>query len=297
MSDYPLCGRRRNGLTVLGAVLLATIGASCTSVERASRPAPPNCASLTAFSPSGVYESSQVAFLSSGLKIGALLTKPIGSGPFPAYVHNHESMTQHSASGPLWSVPREIDSRLAAAGYVVLRPARRGYLASEGYTNTYWVQGSTLRASDVIYGAYEEADDVNAAVEYLRACPFVDGRRIAIGGHSIGGLVTVIAAAKRPDVAGVVSINGGITWMQSGVQEGYPAVSAVWREEAKRLSGPILLLHGREDAVVAPWLSRELADLLQQRGVPVTLTFYQGGHHSFPIDEIVRFLDQAVGTR
>ena len=98
----------------------------------------------------------------------------------------------------------------------------------------------------------------------------MDGRRIGIGGHSFGGLVTVIAATKRPDVAGVLSINGGITWIQTGVQEGYPAVSAVWRAEAKGLSAPILLLHGRDDAVVTPELSRELAGLLERRGVQVT---------------------------
>jgi dipeptidyl aminopeptidase/acylaminoacyl peptidase len=125
----------------------------------------------------------------------------------------------------------------------------------------------------------------------------VDGRRIGIGGHSVGGLVTVIAATKRPDVAGVLSINGGITWIQTGVQEGYPAVSAVWRAEAKGLSAPILLLHGRDDAVVTPELSRELAGLLERRGVQVTFKLYPGGHHSFPIDEILRFLDDNVRGR
>ena len=292
MRDNPFAG-----IKLLAAVFLATISVSCTSAAVSSRPAPPDCASLTTFAPGGVYESSQVAFLSDGLKIGALLTKPTGPGPFPAYVHNHGAMTQQRASGALWSFPGEIDYRLASAGYVVLRPARRGYLGSDGYTTTYWVQGSTLRASDVIYGAYQEAKDVEAAVEYLRGCPFVDGRRMAIGGHSVGGLVTVIAAARRPDVAAVVSINGGITWIQNGVQEGYPAVSAVWRAEAKRLSRAILLLHGREDAVVTPELSRELAGLLQGRGVPITFTLYPGGHHFFPIDDIVRFLDETIGRR
>lgn len=297
MNSNSLVRGERNGWKVLAVVLLTTIYASCTSAERASRPALPTCASLTSLQPGGVYESSQVALLSGNLKIGALLTKPTGPGPFPAYVHNHGAMTQQSASGSLWSFPGEIDSRLASKGYVVLRPARRGYLGSEGNTTTYWVQGSTLRASDVIYGAYEEAKDVHAAVEYLRSCPFVDGHRIAIGGHSVGGLVTVIAATKLPDVAGVLSINGGITWIQNGVQEGYPAVSAVWRAEAKRLSAPILLLHGRDDTVVTPELSRELAGLLERRAVQVTLKLYPGGHHSFPIDEILRFLDENVRGR
>ena len=252
---------------------------------------------ITNFSSAGLYESTQVAFASDGLKIGALLTKPKGAGPFPVYVHNHGAMTREQAAALLWKVPGEIDSRLAAAGYVVLRPARRGYLGSEGGSTTYWVQGSSQGVSDVINGAYDEARDVHAAVEYLAGCPFVDGRRIAIGGHSVGGLVSVIAAAKNSDLAAVVSVNGGITWTQNGIQRGFSAVSAVWRAEAEHLAMPVLLLHGQNDTVVTPELSRELAELLRQRGAPVTLKIFPGGHSVFPIDEVVRFLDGTIKTR
>ena len=149
----------------------------------------------------------------------------------------------------------------------------------------------------MISGAYDEARDVQSAVEYLMGCPFVDGRRIAIGGHSVGGLVSVITAAKNSDLAAVVSVNGGITWTQNGIQRGFPAVSAVWRAEAERLAIPVLLLHGRGDTIVTPELSSELADLLQHRASPVTLKIYQGDHYVFPIDEIVRFLDGTVKSR
>ena len=252
---------------------------------------------LTSFTNAGIHESTQVAFASDGLKIGALLTKPKGAGPFPVYVHNHGAMTREQASGPLWNAAGALDSRLAAAGYVVLRPARRGYLGSEGDSTTYWVQGSSHRVSDVINGAYDEARDVHAAVEYLASCPFVDGRRIAIGGHSVGGLVSVIAAAKNSNLAAVVSVNGGITWTQNGIQRGFPAVSAVWRAEAEHLTMPVLLLHGQDDKVVTPELSRELADLLRQRAAPVTLKIFPGDHSVFPIDEVVRFFDETVKTR
>jgi dipeptidyl aminopeptidase/acylaminoacyl peptidase len=252
---------------------------------------------VTSFAARGTAESAQVAFASDGLTIGAFLTKPKGAGPFPAYVHNHGAMTKEQAAARLWSIPGEIDSKLGAAGYVVLRPARRGYLRSEGTTTTYWVQGSKLRVSEVITGAYDEANDVLSAVEFLKGCPFVDRGRIVIGGHSLGGLVTVIAAAKHSDLAGVVSINGGITWTQNGVEQGFPAVSAVWRLEAENLSAPVLLLHGRDDAVITPELSRELAGLLQERAASVALKIYLGDHYTIPIDEIVKFLDATVKAR
>lgn len=236
----------------------------------------------------------QVCFLSDGLRILGLLTKPAGRGPFPAYIHNHGSLTPKRASGPLWRSAEELDRRLASAGFVVLRPARRGYLGSQGTSTTYWVERSSRTAADVIRGAYEEARDVQAAFEWLRAQPFVDPNRIAIGGHSVGGLVSVIAASKCAGVAAVVSVNGGITWVRDGVQEGYPAVRAVWREEADRLRGPVLLLYGTRDEVVPPWLGAELAELLQQRSCPVALRLYDGPHLVFPVEEIVRFLSENV---
>jgi dienelactone hydrolase len=265
--------------------------------QRIWRAPPPGCGALAAFQSHGAFESAQVAFLSDGLRIGALLTKPKGPGPFPVYVHNHGSMTRTQALGPLWSTPEAIDSRLAAAGYVVLRPARRGNLGSEGSSSTYWTQTASLNASDVIKGAYEEAGDVHAAIAYLQACPFVEKRRIAVGGYSVGGITVVAAAAKRRDLAGVIIIAGGITWIQNGVQQGYPAVSAVWRNEAGNLSAPMLLLYGRNDTAVIPALGEELAALLTQRSVPVTLTIYPGDHYSFPIDEIAGFLDEHVKGR
>jgi len=252
---------------------------------------------LTSFSSGAIYESAQIAFASDGLKIGALLTKPRGAGPFPVYVHNHGAMTWQQAAGPLWQAAGAIDSRLATAGYVVLRLARRGYLGSEGVSMTYWVRESRHTVADVINGAYEEARDVEAAVEYLADCSFVDRRRIAIGGHSVGGLVSVIAAAKQSGLAAVVSVNGGITWTQNGIQQGFPAVGAVWRAEAEHLTAPLLLLHGQDDTVVTPQLSRELAELLQQRSAPVTLKIFPGDHSVFPIDEVVKFLDETVKTR
>ena len=183
---------------------------------------------LTGFANGGSHESAQIAFASDGLTLGALLTKPKGAGPFPVYVHNHGAMTRRQAARPLWKLPGFIDDRFAAAGYVVLRVARRGYLGSEGSSTTYWVQRSSRTAAEVINGAYEEARDVLAAVEYLKDCSFVDSRRIAVGGHSVGGLVSVIAAAQHPELAAAVSVNGGITWTQNGIQRGFPAVSAVW---------------------------------------------------------------------
>ena len=152
-----------------------------------------------------------------------------------------------------------------------------------------------MSADDVLRGAYDEARDVEAAIDFMRGCPFVDTRRVSIGGHSVGGIVTVIAAARRRDIAAVVSAAGGITWTQDGVQQGYPAVKALWRVEAPKLTAPVLLLYGRFDTVVPPELGSDLAALLNARGANVTFDVYPGDHGAFPVASIIAFLDQNAG--
>ncbi len=280
--------------TALG-VCLAPAFVACAAGGGPPALTGPPCAALAHDpAPAGEFWYRQVRFASGRLTIGALLSRPPGAGPFPAYIHNHGSMTPERAAGPLWSLPDELDFNLVRAGFVVLRPARRGYLGSGGRTTTYLATGSKASAREVVSSAYDEADDVRAAFDYVKACPFVDPARIAIGGHSVGGLVTIIAAARLPAARAVASINGGISWRERGEQTGTSTVLAVFGREAGKIGAPVLLLHGAEDRLVDPDLSRRLAELLRRVGTPVELTLYPGDHYRFPIPELVRFLDRRL---
>ncbi len=274
----------------MAIAIALVLAAAWTGFQRWKGRAIRDCGAIAALDTEGQH-SAKVVFRSGDLRIGALLTKPAGIGPFPAYIHNHGAMTRTVAREPLSGQPEEIDRRLAASGYVVLRPARRGYLGSEGDSKTYWTHDSDVHAAEVIAGAYEEAKDVEAALDFVQACPFVDRARVAIGGHSVGGIVTVVAATRRPDAAAVVLVNAGITWTLNGVQEGYPAVRAAWREESPRLASPVLVAHALSDRVVIPELSRELAGQLQRRGARAKLLLYPGDHGTIPLDEIAAFLN------
>ena len=56
---------------------------------------------------------------------------------------------------------------------------------------------------------YERAEDVKAAIEFLKTVPNIDTNRIGIVGHSQGGWIAQIAAAKYPnDIKTVLSLNG-----------------------------------------------------------------------------------------
>ena len=69
-------------------------------------------------------------------------------------------------------------------------------------------------AAEVMRGAGLEADDVIAALEYLLALPYVDKGRVAVGGVSLGGLVSVMAVAREPRFKALISMAGG--YRQSG---------------------------------------------------------------------------------
>ena len=69
------------------------------------------------------------------------------------------------------------------AGIVTMYPSLRGGNNNPGYPE----------------GFYGEVDDVLAAADYLARQPFVDPRRLYLGGHSTGGtLALLVAALDRP---------------------------------------------------------------------------------------------------
>ena len=82
--------------------------------------------------------------------------------------------------------------RLADNGFIVLRYDKRGVGQSGGRTET-----ATLA---------DYADDVIAAVQWLAKRNDVDQRKIVVCGHSEGGAVALIAAAREKKIDGVVAI-------------------------------------------------------------------------------------------
>ncbi len=55
---------------------------------------------------------------------------------------------------------------------------------------------------------YGRADDAYAAIEYLKTLPEIDANRIGVSGHSQGGWIAQITAAKHDDVAFIICLAG-----------------------------------------------------------------------------------------
>lgn len=85
---------------------------------------------------------------------------------------------------------RQIAETLARRGIATLRLDDRGVGGSDAGP-------ATVTTADL-------ADDVRAATAYLRARPEIDARRIALVGHSEGGIIAPMVAASDAGIRGIV---------------------------------------------------------------------------------------------
>jgi dienelactone hydrolase len=261
---------------------------------------------------SEAYITEIVTIPSGGLKLRALLGRPTGGGPFPVYIQNHGSMTMEEARRSPWtSIARDsLSDTLARNGYVVLLLARRGYKGSEGIASTYTQNEVSLAdrdrsAAEVMRGAEEETGDVIAALDYLSGLPYVDKERVGVGGVSLGGLVSVMAAARDPRFKALISMAGG--YRQSGYRgadEAWGPLQGIWEESARRIHVPVLILWSKNDMLLERDVGRELEKDLRLAGKRVEMTVYpefqQNGHYLFSrpegyplfVPDAVRFLDR-----
>lgn len=243
--------------------------------------------------PAAPYTSEIVSIPSGSLKLRGVLGRPAGPGPFPAYISNHGSMTIQEASRSPWTVITKgsLSDTLAHQGLVALVLARRGYKGSEGAASTYSQNHTSggysgRRAADVMRGAEEETGDVVAAFEYLLTLPFVDPERVAVGGVSLGGLVSVMAAARDTRFKAVISMAGGYRQGgQGGVDEAWPLVQGVWKNGAQKIRAPVLILWSKNDMMIDEDEGRQLEKELRRLGKSVEMKVYpafrDNGHFLF----------------
>jgi pimeloyl-ACP methyl ester carboxylesterase len=143
------------------------------------------------------YAEEEVVFESAAghARLAGSLTRPKGTGPYPAVV-------MIAGSGPntrdepimghrLFLV---IADHLTRQGIAVLRYDKRGTGSSTG---------DYLKATTADF-----ADDADAALGYLATRADIGHRQIGLIGHSEGGLIAPIVAARDPSVAFMVLMAG-----------------------------------------------------------------------------------------
>jgi len=168
----------------------------------------------------GVAFNEQIHFFDSPFGFGnnrleMTLYLPRGPGPFPTLVFSHGDITLDSAHIRRKSRVRDFNfaTLFLDLGIAVAFPARSGVAMSEG---TYQRQFSRSDG-DALYKGKVHAEEILAAVDYLRKLPPVARDRIVLAGQSAGGYASSTAAGTSPAwLAGVINFSGGRTDMVYG---------------------------------------------------------------------------------
>ena len=149
------------------------------------------------------FTAQEVTVEAKGFTLaGTLLLPKTGNPPFPAVVTITGSGQQtRDEYLPLPGLEkyrpfRQIAEALASRGIAVLRVDDRGVGHSKGL--------ETLKVST----SANFADDVRAQVDFLRERRDVDPSRIALIGHSEGGMIAPMVAASDPRIAAIVLLAG-----------------------------------------------------------------------------------------
>ncbi len=132
------------------------------------------------------------------ITLAGTLSLPEGDGPFPAVILISGSGAQDRDESllPIAEIKpfALIADYLTRQGIAVLRYDDRGVGGSGG-------DPTTANSADL-------ATDAEAALDYLLTRPEIDPAKIGLLGHSEGGLIAPMIAARRADVAFIVSLAG-----------------------------------------------------------------------------------------
>lgn len=248
----------------------------------------------------------------AGHVLAGTLTLPRNGGPFPAVVTITGSGGQERDESVIagYRPFRQIADTLSRRGIAVLRLDDRGVGASTGD-----FAGATSE---------DFADDVRAALAYLRGRDDIDERRLALVGHSEGGLIAPLVAASDPALRAIVTLAGparpgldiiryqqryvvgrDTTLTAAGRDSALAAMAVMldsaaaaspwlhWfldhdpRAVAARVAQPVLILHGATDRQVTAEQAEELAAAIRAGGNDdVTARVFPGLNHLFLEDSV-----------
>lgn len=147
----------------------------------------------------------------------------------------------------------EIVKRLTAHGIAVLEYDKRGVGQSTG---TYEEDAEKLTA------------DAAAVVAAMRRRPDIDGRRIALVGHSQGGVIAPAVAAADPNVAAIVmlagSVGDGLAYLRRAIYNQMIVAGRPPKRAATAADAATTLLQARVDGKDAETIVRLRATVIER---------------------------------
>ncbi|MBA4163448.1 MAG: hypothetical protein C0510_02265 [Erythrobacter sp.] len=224
--------RRIRGLCPLLALFAFLLSAGLAAAERA------------------ILVETQLQEGGEPVKLELVVHSPDGPGPFPLVLFNHGS-TGSGDRPELFGrsyVAEAAAAFFTARGYVVVFPQRRGRGRSGGaYDEGFTLDRSRYSCDPESAGpAVERAlDDIGAALAAARQLPEVSAGPALLAGHSRGGLLSLLHAARDPrGIGAVINFSGG--WLGTACPD-YAETNRGLFRQAGNWHGPSLFLYAGND--------------------------------------------------
>ena len=153
-----------------------------------------------------------------------------------------------------------------------------------------------------------QPDDLVAVLGWMRGRGEIDGERLGLYGRSQGGLVSLLAAARVPNLVRAVVVWNAVTdidhWRQHTAHPGIPAyIEAVCGADTRvrspidavaTIDAAVLLVHGAADTRVPTAQSVLYAEALRASGGDVELMLLDGCGHRLGQEGTARALERTL---
>ena len=202
--------------------------------------------------------------------IDAYLARPLGGGRLPGVVVIHHM--------PGWDGPtKEIARRFAHHGFATLSPNlqfREGKATPE--ENSASVRAAGGMPDDRTMG------DVQGAIDYLRALPYLNGK-VGVIGYCSGGRQAYLAACTLRGIDAAINCYGGGVVAKAEELTSRQPVAPI--DFTKDLQCPLLGLFGVEDTRPSPDDTAKTEAALKQHNKTYEFhTYDNAGHAFFAVD-------------
>ena len=259
------------GGAALAVPILDSLGVSASADEVAAAAQTPSPAvaqtqSVTVPPDDPALSAEMVSFASGGVPVVAYLSRPKGTGPFPAVVviHENRGLLDHF---------KDVSRRLSKLGYAALAVD----LASG--------EGGTAKFSDpaqvtAILGrtpAERMVEMLNAGVRFLQGLPIVRRDRIGVMGFCFGGGMTWRLATQNADLRAAVPFYGP-----------NPPI-----EDIAKIKAAVLAIYGEQDTRINAGIPA-VREAMQKAGVVHEIIIYPGADHAFFNDTGQRYTPAAA---
>lgn len=201
-----------------------------------------------------------------GDPIDAYLARPFGAGPYPGVVVIHHM--------PGWDeAHKEMGRRFAHHGYVTIVPNlqfREGKATPE--ENSASIRTAGGMPDDRTMG------DVQAAIDYLRALPYLNGK-VGVIGYCSGGRQAYLAACTLRGIdAVIVCYGGGVAAKPEELSPRQPVAPIEFTQD---LQCPLLGFFGSEDTRPSPDDASKTDAALKRFGKTYEFHTYENAGHAF----------------